>query len=446
MMTNDAQNSPKISVVIPLYNHARYIEETVDSVLKQSYRDFELIIVNDGSSDDSEAVVGKIKDERIRYFSQENQGAARTLNRGVRLARGEYVSILNSDDVYYPERLEECASALDDDPSLSAVFSHLEFIDAGGNFVKYLRGAEENWEGHTPETSFKGAHNMVLDLLGGNFLTTTSNLCCRRGVFDTVGFFSDLRYAHDYDFFLRLCSGHKVRLIEKPLVKYRIHNLNTVKESEAAVNFEVGLVLADFFLHCDFRRLCESGGDLSSVMTKFHNSVNTYHAERMIMVLILFGMRYPDSRGGFLGGRREVVEGSFRDSSVALIQKRIDDWREAQELWPKLVAANEETKKWWLYSQEGWRKVARIDKELAQAYEETKKWWLASQDAWKKVEESNLRLAETEQRLAGTEQRLAETKGELGETAAHLWAVKNSRSFRLGRALTWPLRKVLGKP
>jgi glycosyltransferase involved in cell wall biosynthesis len=410
-MTNETtENNPKISVVIPLYNHARYIEETVNSVLAQSYGDFELIIVNDGSTDDSEAVVGRMKDDRIRYFSQDNQGAPRTINRGVELARGAYVSILNSDDVYYPERLRECMAVCEADPSLSAVFSHLEFIDGEGNFVKYLRGAEENWQEHAPETSFKGAHNMVLDLLAGNFLTTTSNLFCKKGVFDTIGYFPDLRYAHDYDFFLRLCSGHKVHLIEKPLVKYRVHSLNTIKENEAAVNFEVGLVLADFFLQCDLKKLCKDDADLSSVMARFHNSVNTYHAERMIMVLLLFGMRYPDSRDAPLKVQRESIDSPFRDASIALIQKRIDAWRTPQELWLKLVEANEETKKWWLHSQE----------------------------AWKKFEESNLRLIETEKRLA-------ETEGQLRETADHLWAVTHSRSFRLGRALTWPLRKLRGR-
>ena len=121
-------NPPKISVVIPAYNHEKYVEEAICSVLDQSVRDFELIIVNDGSPDHSEEVILGIRDERIRYFSQSNQGAHKAINRGIGLARGEFVSILNSDDAYHPERLGECLGILED-ASVHAVFSHAEFVD-----------------------------------------------------------------------------------------------------------------------------------------------------------------------------------------------------------------------------------------------------------------------------------------------------------------------------
>src|SRR3972149_5816319 len=198
-------SNPKISVIIPLYNHEKYIREAVYSVLEQSIQDFELIIINDGSTDKSEEVVNAIKDDRIKYFFQENQGAHNTINRGIRLAQGEYISILNSDDVYYQNRFEEALKVLESDSSIYAVFSHIECIDGKGKFIRFIRGAEDNWKDHDPETSFKGKNDLVLDLLAGNFLVTTSNLFCRKKVFNEIGYFSDLRYAHDYEFFLRLC-------------------------------------------------------------------------------------------------------------------------------------------------------------------------------------------------------------------------------------------------
>jgi glycosyltransferase involved in cell wall biosynthesis len=390
---------PKISVIIPLHNHEKFIGEAIHSVLAQSLPDFELIIINDGSSDGSDEIVRGIHDGRIRYLCQENQGAHAAINRGIRLAGGEYVSILNSDDVYYPARLEECVKILEDDASLDAVFSHMEFIDSGGNFIKFLRGAEENWLWHDPATSFKGEKNVLLDLLAGNFLTTTSNLFCRRKVFDTIGYFSDLRYAHDYDFFLRLCSRFRVHVIEKPLVKYRIHDANTVKENEAAVSFEVGLVLASFFSGGGpeniFRKTFRDDNERYTAMMKFFNSINTCQSERMIMTLLLFDGR----NAGEDGGPEPMAmnaDNPFRRACIEKLQSRIDSWQGAQDMEGRLAACQEEIKKWVISSQEG----------------------------WKKVEELNCLLHEKIQESL---------------------ALRSSWSFRFGRLLTWPMRRLMGK-
>ena len=103
-------NDPKISVIIPLYNHEKYINEAVYSVLGQTFSDFELIIINDGSNDGSEEVVKKIKDKRIKYYYQENKGAHNTINRGIEIAKGEYIAILNSDDMYHKDVTDEMMS------------------------------------------------------------------------------------------------------------------------------------------------------------------------------------------------------------------------------------------------------------------------------------------------------------------------------------------------
>jgi glycosyltransferase involved in cell wall biosynthesis len=97
--------TPDISVIMPAYNHERYVGEAIESVLAQTFEDFEFIIINDGSPDQTENVIQKYADPRIRYYSQENQGAHHALNRGIELSRGEYLSIINSDDLYHRERL-----------------------------------------------------------------------------------------------------------------------------------------------------------------------------------------------------------------------------------------------------------------------------------------------------------------------------------------------------
>ncbi len=430
-------HEPRISVVIPLYNHEKYIAEAVYSVLGQSFTDFELIVINDGSSDGSENVIREIKDERIRYFFQDNQGASKAINRGIGLARGEYVSILNSDDVYDPKRLEECLRTLKTDLSLSAVFTHLECIDAKGNFIKHLRGAEENWADHTPETSFKGENNIALDLLAGNFLTTTSNLFCRKTVFDSLGNFSDLRYAHDYDFFLRLCSHHAVHLIEKPLVKYRIHGLNTVKENEAAVQYEVGLVLTDFFLNSDFRRLF-GDGDVSTVMTKFFSSVKTGDADKMIMTLFVFGMKYPEIKNGLSDRLRQDTGSPFRKTCMERLSKISKGWILWRETNERLVAREKELSEGWMQWRETNERLVAREKELSEG-------WMQWRETNERLVARDRELQEAKENLATLNEKVVALTDQLIERDTYIQSIRNSWWFRSGRFLTMPFRRLFHK-
>lgn len=385
-------NNPKISVIIPLYNHEKYINEAVYSVLEQTFSDFELIIINDGSIDRSEEIVKQIKDERIKYYYQENQGAHNTINRGIKLATGEYISILNSDDVYYTNRFEEFLKILEDNNSINAVFSHIEFINDQGNFTKY-HGAKDNWTSHDSETSFKDENNIVLDLLAGNFLITTSNLFCKKSVFQDIGFFQNLRYAHDYDFFLRLCYNFKVHIINLPLLRYRIHDLNTYNlENEAETEFEVGIILSNFFLNYDLKKVLPED-DIYTNMMKFINSINTFSSEKMIMTLLIFALNYK-IHDKFFKDLTQNLAIPFRKNSIDYFQTYLNMWDEARK-------------------------------------------------GWKKWSENNERLIESEKKLSETNERLVEIEKELIEKTQQIHLLLNSRSYRLGSFLTWPVRKLL---
>jgi len=444
--------APKVSVIIPLYNHEHYAREAVCSVLGQTFEDFELIIINDGSTDKSEEVVRGISDKRIKYLCQDNRGAANTINRGVQLARGGFVSILNSDDMYDTHRLEECVKILENDRSISAVFSYLEFIDGEGKFIKYLRGAEENWADHEPETSFKGEHNIVLDLLAGNFLTTTSNLFCRKDAFDTLGNFSNLRYAHDYDFFLRLCHQQKVHIIEKPLAKYRIHNLNTIKENESAVDFEVGLVLANFFLNYDVHRYFEGKNGLYESMMKFLSSINTYNADRMLVVLLLFGMKYPEIRKDILTLSLENHADAFKRVCIGQLKKINEGWSQWHETNDRLIAMEKELLEGWTQWRETNDRLIAMEKEFREGWtqwRETNERLVAKDKelpmGWEQWRETNERLVSANGQLVAVSGQLDAANQQIIEKGKYIQALLNSRSYRLGRLLTWPLRKLLGR-
>ena len=126
---------PQVSVIIPSYNHERYVGEAIESVLAQSMGDFEIIVVDDGSSDGSVDVVRQFKDARIRIFVQSNSGAHNAMNRGATLASAQWIAFLNSDDKFHPNKLERHLCAHKDDPSLEASASRVRYITETGEPV-----------------------------------------------------------------------------------------------------------------------------------------------------------------------------------------------------------------------------------------------------------------------------------------------------------------------
>ncbi|GAB4230629.1 MAG: hypothetical protein Tsb0034_02630 [Ekhidna sp.] len=124
-----------VSVLMSCYNDARYVGEAIESVLSQSFDDFEFIIINDGSTDESESVIKSYFDERIKYINQPNQGLSKALNKGLSLAKGEFIARLDSDDIAYPDRLEKQHQFLMLNPEYVLIGSAVENIDKDGNHV-----------------------------------------------------------------------------------------------------------------------------------------------------------------------------------------------------------------------------------------------------------------------------------------------------------------------
>lgn len=223
---------PLISVVIPAYNHERFVGAAVESVLDQTCSDLELIVVNDGSTDGTGDVVQSHSDSRLRYFYQENQDAFNTINRGIELARGRYIAILNSDDVYTLDRLELLLDACVKSDAVCA-FTDVIPIDDNG---KQFEDPDFGWNvWHRKNRRFYFAcQDLFTAFLKGNFMVTTSNLFMQAEATHQVGPFCPLRYLHDYDFIFRMISRYpgRVRYLDsQKLLYYRIHGGNTLGEA-----------------------------------------------------------------------------------------------------------------------------------------------------------------------------------------------------------------------
>lgn len=216
----------KLAVVIPLYNHAHFIRQGIENVLNQTRPVDRIIIVDDGSRDESVKVVKALAetDSRIEIYEQENAGAHAAINRGIALAEGcAFVAILNSDDIYEPERFERLLPELEKYPDIQLVCSNLRLIDDAGE-VLGMEQSRAAWF----EDAWAQKEEQVHRWLGkANFVGTTSNFLGRREWFLNHPM-RDFRYAHDYFHLLEAAFADGIRILDEKLLRYRVHGTNTI--------------------------------------------------------------------------------------------------------------------------------------------------------------------------------------------------------------------------
>jgi glycosyltransferase involved in cell wall biosynthesis len=236
---------PLVSVLMPAYNHAPYVRAAVESVLGQTYDNLELIAIDDASSDATWEVLQSFADARLRISRHDaNQGAHATLNEALALAKGEFIAIINSDDIFHPERLSACVKALE-----------LKGADLVGTDIVLVNDDSQPVTNHWWVDSFENLKRVWVEtqdwpatLLEGNVFMTTSNFFFRRSWFEVVGDFRDLRFVLDYEWLLRgLVKGRKLAWLEAPLLSYRLHAHNTISEQPLKANLECAAMLRQVF-------------------------------------------------------------------------------------------------------------------------------------------------------------------------------------------------------
>jgi glycosyltransferase involved in cell wall biosynthesis len=281
----------KVSVVIPSYNHSKYIRAAVESVLSQSYDNLELIVVDDGSSDDSLEYLRSITDDRLLLIEQENAGAHNAINRGLDLASGDYLTILNSDDTYSPTRLSECIAALENGKG-DLVTTWIEVVDADSKVL----GIKQGWRNMLPwqipdqAHSYAASNSFNLNLLVSNFVSTTSNILFTRKLYASIGGMRNLRFAHDWDFMFRCAEKFKCILLEKPLMQYRVHGSNTISSNRAWMLFEICWVFATGLKRYEVNELFSdtSNQSLPDCVYKLANSINLQGNDKVFWLIKQF--------------------------------------------------------------------------------------------------------------------------------------------------------------
>lgn len=278
-----------MSVVIPLYNHAAYIREAVESVLAQGEVLREVVVIDDGSSDDSADVMRRIvgSDSRIRFRSRPNKGAPATINEGLGETTGEFVAILNSDDVYMPGRLDLLALRLDAEPDACLAASAIAFMDQKGANI------ENAW--YRDAVAFQAGCDMGAALINANFLMTTSNYVFRRDLTARSGGFAALRYTHDLDFALRILAlGHGITTLEQPLLRYRQHDRNTISEDHRKVRAEWAACAAAYLtLLWDRQDAPEPDWEAATAVA---DVLNRHELTRMVVLCMAYLRRHGGGR------------------------------------------------------------------------------------------------------------------------------------------------------
>lgn len=236
----------KVSVILPTYNRAALLGTAIDSVLGQSFRDLELVVVDDGSADDTEALVRRHRDSdaRVRYLRQEHRGISAAMNAGIRAASGQLIARIDSDDRWLPELLETEVAILEARPEIGLVYSRGQWIDRDLKPLSVIVGQKP----HFPEDTLRS-------MLWGD-ATCNITVVVRRECFDRAGLFDEsLATSEDWDMWLRTAVHYGFVFVDRVLAHIGRHDGNATSllgaTSLAAVFGSRRRVLDKFFSRAD---------------------------------------------------------------------------------------------------------------------------------------------------------------------------------------------------
>lgn len=237
-------NQPLVSVIIPAYNHEQYVQETIKSVINQTYKNIELIIINDGSKDNTYNKIAEMREFCQKRFAgfifqtQENSGICKTLNKAVSLCKGKYIAVIASDDIYLPSCLEEQIKIMEENPQVVQTMPDNISIDSSGKTFEGLKCNNKTfnlkskyWQEIFPEIDLSSkdfhSYQSVLknDLWFNGFLW-------RKEAIDKFFPIPTIRMSEDYYINLQLAKTGVVKFINKPLFLYRVHQTNTLNNKK----------------------------------------------------------------------------------------------------------------------------------------------------------------------------------------------------------------------
>lgn len=219
---------PKITVLMPVYNAEKFLREAIDSILNQTFKDFEFLIINDASTDNSKKIILSYEDPRIIYAeNKKNLGVTKTLNRGLKLTKAKYIARMDADDISLPERFEKQVEFMDKNQNLGLLGSSWILIDEAGKKKQFCK-------------AYKGRQAVHFMCHG--------SVMMRKKVLEKVGYYRKIfKYAQDYDLWLRFSENYEMTNLEEPLYKLRAHrnSVSSTKNEEQDLYAALALKMAE---------------------------------------------------------------------------------------------------------------------------------------------------------------------------------------------------------
>lgn len=259
---------PKVSIVIPSYNRGEFIEATLKSIQNQSFKDFEVIFVDDGSTDNTAQLVKVFcdNDSRFKYFRQENSERAVARSYGLSLASADLLCLVDSDDLWYSNKLEKQITIMDADSEIMLCYASVNRIDMKGAPVKSSPRQHQGFSGY-----------IFFDLLMRNFIPSVTPMF-RKSVFKEVGAqVTEFIPYEDWDFWLRFSRLGKFHHIQEPLGEYRLHPGQSVQNVKAEHIEKVTLLVLDNNTRIDiskYLQLSSTKNDFDSVVSEAYSLAN----------------------------------------------------------------------------------------------------------------------------------------------------------------------------
>lgn len=251
----ELNNQPIVSVIIPTYKRADYLKLTLDSILNQTFKDFEIIVVDDGTPNDDNLFLCK-NYERVKYIKFENSGGpAKPRNIGIREAKGKYIAFVDDDDLWLPSKLEKQVAVLENNSDFGLVHCCCQVIDEKGIEKKEIIGRPG---------SLDLKHGDVAMRMLGNWTLMTPSVFIRKDVVNRVGLFNEEMppAGEDAEYWSRCSFETKFYYLDEPLVKYRVHSNNISKEKEKYLK-----------LHCYLKQVLVTQKNKNRISRKDYNKL-----------------------------------------------------------------------------------------------------------------------------------------------------------------------------
>ncbi len=219
-----------VSVIIVVYNGEKYIEEAIQSVLNQTYKNIELIVVDDGSTDSTRKIVEKYKD--VVYIYQENRGEGAARNLGIENSNGEYLAFLDADDLYANDKIEKQLKVLIKNNDIDVVYNDLKVVDENLNYLNTLKS----------EGIYEKREDLLANIIYRQVIQGPICMMIRRSCTNDIKWSEELVYTVDYEYVMKLAFKHNFKYLEEPLYIYRRHGNNLSNKHNATVEEEMKII------------------------------------------------------------------------------------------------------------------------------------------------------------------------------------------------------------